>query len=81
MVSSDSLRDALERGASDNPIDQAYIVESKPVNATESMQDILPEVASKSWPVPVVNDENIYKGVVSKNRFLRTLHRAEQTNQ
>lgn len=81
MVSSDSLRETIERGALDSPIDQAYIVKSKPVNEAESMQDILPEVASKSWPVPVVNDENIYKGVVSKNRFLRTLHRAEQTNQ
>ena len=42
------------------------------------MQDILPEVASRSWPVPVVDDRNIYQGVVSKNRFLRTLHRTEE---
>jgi glycine betaine/proline transport system ATP-binding protein len=80
MVSSDSLRAAIEKRTSDSPIDQAYVVESKPVNANESMQDILPEVASKSWPVPVINDENVFMGVVSKNRFLRTLHRAEQTN-
>ena len=43
------------------------------------MQDILPEVASSSWPVPVVDDKNVYKGVVSKNRFLRTLHRTEES--
>ena len=78
MVSSDSLREAIEEGKPDNPIDRAYITESKAVNADESMQDILPEVASKSWPVPVVDDGNTYKGVVSKNRFLRTLHRAEE---
>jgi glycine betaine/proline transport system ATP-binding protein len=35
------------------------------------MQDILPQVASSSWPVPVVDDQNVYKGVVSKNRFLK----------
>jgi glycine betaine/proline transport system ATP-binding protein len=26
----------------------------------------------------VVDDQGIYKGVVSKNRFLRTLHRTEE---
>ena len=77
VVSSDSLKAAIERGASDRPIDQAYIAEAKPVNADASMQDILPEVASRSWPVPVVDDRNVYLGVVSKNRFLRTLHRTE----
>ena len=42
------------------------------------MQDILPDVASRSWPIPVVDDQNVYKGVVSKNRFLKTLHRTEE---
>ena len=79
IVSSDSLREALESGAPDNPIDQAYLEEAKPVNMNDSMQDILPEVASSSWPIPVVDDQNVYKGVVSKNRFLRTLHRTEET--
>jgi len=81
MVSSNSLRKAIEEGTSDNPIDRGYVVESQTVNANESMQDILPEVASKSWPVPVVDDENRFMGVVSKNRFLRTLHRAEQKSE
>jgi glycine betaine/proline transport system ATP-binding protein len=44
----------------------------------DSMQNILPAVASSSWPVPVVDDQNVYKGVVSKNRFLRTLHRTDE---
>ena len=79
IVSSDSLREALESGAPDNPIDQAYLEEAKPVNLNDSMQDILPAVASSSWPIPVVDDQNVYKGVVSKNRFLRTLHRTEET--
>ena len=77
LVSSDSLRDALESGKADRPISQAFIEEAKQVNANDSMQDILPEVASRRWPVPVVDDNNVYKGVVSKNRFLRTLHRTE----
>jgi glycine betaine/proline transport system ATP-binding protein len=81
IVSSDSLRDAIEEGASDNPIDKGYVADTKPVKEADSMQDILPEVASKSWPIPVVDDDNVYKGIVSKNRFLKTLHRADQPTQ
>ena len=79
IVSSDTLRAAIEKGASDQPIDQAYIQEGRAVNLNDSMQDILPLVASNSWPVPVVDDNNAFKGVVSKNRFLKTLHRTEET--
>lgn len=78
VVSSDSLRKALEGGAPDNPIDQAFINGGTSVKMNDSMQDILPAVASSSWPIPVVDDQNVYKGVVSKNRFLRTLHRTEE---
>jgi glycine betaine/proline transport system ATP-binding protein len=77
IVSSDTLRTAIENGTPDYPIDKAFIQEGRAVNIDESMQDILPIVASNSWPVPVVDDDNVYKGVVSKNRFLKTLHRTE----
>jgi glycine betaine/proline transport system ATP-binding protein len=79
VVSSDSLREALESGVPDNPIDQAYIENGVAVKWDDSMQEILPAVASSSYPVPVVDENNVYKGVVSKNRFLRTLHRTEET--
>ncbi len=78
IVSSDTLREALEKGTSDSPIDQAFINGARAVNLNDSMQDILPMVASNSWPVPVVDDLGVYKGVVSKNRFLKTLHKAEE---
>ena len=78
IVSSDSLREALESGKPDNPINQAFLENAVAVSMTDSMQDILPQVASSSWPIPVVDDQNVYKGVVSKNRFLRTLHRTEE---
>ena len=78
IVSSDSLRDALESGKPDNPISQAFIEDAEAVKLDDSMQDILPLVASSAWPIPVVDDQNNYKGVVSKNRFLRTLHRTEE---
>lgn len=78
VVTVDSLRHAVEKGISDEPIDVCYLKEVKTADENDNMQDILPEVASRSWPVPVVNSDNVYKGVVSKNRFLRTLHKSDQ---
>jgi glycine betaine/proline transport system ATP-binding protein len=77
VVSSASLKEAIERGTGDRPLDQAFLADARAVNGGDSMQDILSEVASRNWPIPVVDDQNVYKGVVSKNRFLKTLHRTE----
>ncbi|WP_319542966.1 glycine betaine/L-proline ABC transporter ATP-binding protein ProV [uncultured Pseudodesulfovibrio sp.] len=78
VVSSEGIREALENGLPDKPLSQAFLEEAEPVNFDESMQDILPMVASSPWPVPVVDANGVYKGVVSKNRFLKTLHRTEE---
>jgi glycine betaine/proline transport system ATP-binding protein len=78
IVSSDTLRDTIENGAPDSPIDQAYLGNGVTVKLNDSMQDILPTIASSPWPVPVVDDANVYQGVVSKNRFLKTLQRTEE---
>ncbi len=77
VVSSEGIQSALEKGLPDKPLSQAFLNEATPVNFDESMQDILPMVASSPWPVPVVDANGVYKGVVSKNRFLRTLHKTE----
>jgi glycine betaine/proline transport system ATP-binding protein len=79
IVSTDTLRKAIDQGAT--KIDEAFIKEAKTAKMEDSMQDFLAEVASHTWPIPVVDDNNVYKGVVSKNLFLRTLHRAEDTTQ
>lgn len=75
IVSTDSLHTAIETEVSN--IKDAFIKEAKAVQDSDSMQDFLPAVASHIWPIPVVDENNVYLGVVSKNRFLRTLHRAE----
>lgn len=80
VVSADSLRDIIESGASNAKIEQAFLEEAKAVPESDYLQDILPEVASHAWPVPVVDENNTYKGVISKNRFLRTLYRTEDTS-
>jgi len=81
MITAEKIRDCLEAGASDNPIDQCFIDDIPTARMDDSMQEILPEVASSAWPVPVLDEDGIYKGVVSKNRFLRTLHRTDQQQQ
>ncbi|MEN8198473.1 MAG: glycine betaine/L-proline ABC transporter ATP-binding protein ProV [Thermodesulfobacteriota bacterium] len=78
IITAEKVRNCLESGASDNPIDQCFIDDIPTAGIDDSMQDILPEVASSAWPVPVVDEQGVYRGVVSKNRFLRTLHRTEQ---
>ncbi|MGB3209786.1 MAG: glycine betaine/L-proline ABC transporter ATP-binding protein ProV [Desulforhopalus sp.] len=77
VVSTDSLRDAIDKTNTKSKIEHAFIADAKSVLETDSLQDILPKVASHIWPIPVVDENNVYKGVVSKNRFLRTLYRAE----
>ncbi len=42
------------------------------------MQDILPEVASHNWALPILDDDSQYVGAISKNLFLRTLHRSHE---
>ncbi|MDD3311167.1 glycine betaine/L-proline ABC transporter ATP-binding protein ProV [Pseudodesulfovibrio sp.] len=77
VVSTDSIRDALETGEPANPLSRAFLPGARAAAAADSMQDILPMVASSPWPVPVADENGVYRGVVSKTRFLRILHRTE----
>ena len=73
VVSVEALQDLSDKGEKD--ISQGFIEGAASVNTSDSLQDILPLVAANPWPVPVINEEGEYKGVISKNTFLRTLHR------
>jgi glycine betaine/proline transport system ATP-binding protein len=77
VISVDTLQEAMDKNMTGQPIDTCFLKKAKQVNVNDYMQDILPEVASRPWPIPVVDDDNIYKGVVSKNRFLKTLHKSD----
>ncbi len=76
VVSTDSLRALLGNGNSG--IRDAFLQDVSVVQSDENLQNILPAVAHQPWPIPVVDENGVYRGVISKNRFLRTLHRAEQ---
>lgn len=76
LVSSESLQDSLkEDPGEEKKLENAFLPDVKTVQENDSMQDILPELASKPWPLPVIGEDGLYKGVVSKNIFLKTLHR------
>jgi glycine betaine/proline transport system ATP-binding protein len=81
IVSTDSLRELIERTDSEHLLKNAYIKEAGSANATDSMQEILPEVASHPWALPVLDEDGRYLGAISKNLFLRTLHRGHQEEQ
>lgn len=73
IVSADSLKELIDSGGKD--LSPAFLAEAGSVQAGDSMQQILPELTSRPWPVPVLSAEGKYLGVISKNQFLRTLQR------
>lgn len=75
VVSADSIQDMLEEKNPDNTLRDAFLPHILSVHEDDTMQDILPLVAHCTYPVPVIDSENRFKGVVSKARFLNTLHR------
>jgi len=78
IVSTDSLREMFDRDDQPHLVPNAYLHGVKSANTNDSLQDILPEVANNPWPLPILSDKGEYLGAVSKNLFLRTLHRTEQ---
>jgi glycine betaine/proline transport system ATP-binding protein len=74
VVSVEGLQELVD--AEDKNISNAFLDDVTAVQATDSLQDILPVVAAKPWPAPVLNEDGEYLGVISKNTFLKTLHRS-----
>ncbi len=81
IVSTDSLRELLDQDSQPRLIPNAYLKDIMTANADDSLQDILPYVANHPWPLPILDGEGKYLGVVSKNLFLRTLHRNSDDEQ
>jgi glycine betaine/proline transport system ATP-binding protein len=71
VVSIESLEQALDRN--ERNLDSALLEDVAPVPAETPLQEILTAVRRYPFPVPVVDEDGGYLGVVSKNRFLRTL--------
>ena len=73
IVSTDSLKEMINSDNQTNDFGDAFLENVTPVHTGDSMQEILDEVVTHPWPVPVLNENKEYVGVISKNVFLRTL--------
>jgi len=71
VVSADSLQAAMDRD--EHTLDAALLGNVEPVPAETPLQEILAVVRRYEFPVPVVDEDNGYLGVISKNAFLKTL--------
>lgn len=77
VVSSESLRAAAELENA-STLSDAYLEDVETIGLKDVLTDIQPIVASSPCPVPVLNDDGRFMGVVSKSRFLRILHKPER---
>lgn len=70
VVSQDNLIKVIEDDSlSSDDLSPAMLEGVSPVQSTDSMQDILSEVSSKPYPIPVVDENNKYIGVISKKIY------------
>ncbi len=81
IVATDSLRELIADSGREQLIQNAFIADVVTANSTDSMQDILPNVANHPWALPILSDAGEYLGAVSKNLFLRTLYREQPNDQ
>ena len=81
IVSTESLRELIDQPGEQHMIKDAFLKDAESANVSDSMQDILPLVAGQPWALPVLDDEGKYMGAVSKNLFLKTLHRNQNGEQ
>ena len=75
VVSTDSLKEYITTNNGAGDFSDAFLENVTPVSTNDSMQEIIDEVTTRPWPIPVLNDDEEYVGVVSKNIFLQTLQK------
>jgi len=76
VVSSDTLEEAIDRD--ERNLDGALLDQIDPVESETPLQEILHEVRKYECPVPVINNEGQYLGVISTRTFLKTLEHGTQ---
>jgi len=74
VVSRNSLK---AQSASAGGLDGAFLSEIEPVAADTSLSDLMSRVADAPCPLPVVDGNNAFVGIISRATLLRTLDRNE----
>jgi len=75
MVSVNSLAAAVDRRG-ETRWDDAFIRSVKPVPHDLDLDEVLSLVAASEYPVPVIDDDGNYKGIIDKKILLQTLDKA-----
>ena len=75
MVSQDALVQNVKAKVA-SPYLDAFLPDVKPIDASESLSNVLGLVAASRWPMPVVDAQGRYVGSLSKSSLLETLDRA-----
>ncbi len=77
MVRTETLQDNIDDIQDkqlDLTIEDVYISDVPTIHQDTVLEDILETLAQHDHPIPVVDDAGKFKGVVSKNIFLKSLH-------
>lgn len=74
VVTTEGLKNILDKQSAHKEISDAFLEDIRPVKSNTSMQDFLEHIATYPVPVPVVDENNRFKGVISKNIFLKSLY-------
>jgi glycine betaine/proline transport system ATP-binding protein len=74
MISVDSLMEAM-KGEGETRYAEAFLKDIETASKDMPLTDVLSMVAAARWPVPVVDDDGRYLGVISRKALLETLDR------
>lgn len=59
-----------------NPqLSRAFLPDARPINRDTFLHDLLRQVATSDYAVPVVDEDGMYLGAISKQTLLETLDR------
>ncbi len=75
MVSVNSLANA-GRDSEHSRWEDAFLTQIQPVSSDTELSEVLGQVTSSEFPVPVVDAEGRYRGIVDKTVLLQTLDKA-----
>lgn len=75
IVSTDSLRSALEGHEGPLALQHAFLPDVAPVQSDELVADLLGRAATHAYPLPVVAGDGRFQGAISRTRLLRFLDR------
>ncbi|HMA67998.1 MAG TPA: glycine betaine/L-proline ABC transporter ATP-binding protein ProV [Desulfosalsimonadaceae bacterium] len=76
VVSLTKIQESLEdETINSEDITPAFIEGIEPVATEATLQEVLPKLTSYECPVPIVDENNKYKGTISRYLFLQTITR------